>query len=586
MKKIYHAFFIKNLTTFVIPMLIPLVVLGSLSTILIQQYVTNRINEDNLNVLKQTKENMELIFNELDSLNLYVVASATQFINFKKMLNKDYLDRNDSRNLASLKNFIDSPNIARPYIDSIYLYLNNGKGQFLTSTTGGLVSLNDFYDRNWFNTFKLHPNKGNIWAEARTITKQYPGFPEENVNLITMFRRITGENDGVIVLNINSDYIEKHLNSLSTTNGQVFLVIDKNGKIIFKNHENKLKDIDNEKLISQQKSSFSIKFGKDSYIVTKIFSDKYGWTYISITPKSDLYQVPIKLSKITILLLIISIISGTVLAYYLTRKNYQDMKTIITILQVAEAGQPLPPVPSKGKKNVYSYIIHTILKNFMEHNYLKVQLSERKYKAQAMEFAALQSQLNPHFLFNTLETLNWKAIRLTGRPNELNEMVENLADILRYSLDGENKMVHLKEEITYTNSYIKIQKMRFKDKFEVIWDYHEEDLKYHVIKLILQPLLENSLSHGISEDRNCLIKIKIRVSSTLLKISVIDNGDGISPQKLEEIRSRLNSNQEQSKHIGLVNTHRRLKVTYGEPYGIIIKSKKNWGTVVHLTIPK
>lgn len=161
-----------------------------------------------------------------------------------------------------------------------------------------------------------------------------------------------------------------------------------------------------------------------------------------------------------------------------------------------------------------------------------------------------------------------------------------MADILRYSLDGENKMVHLKEEITYTNSYIKIQKMRFKNKFEVIWDYHEEDLKYHVIKLILQPLLENSLSHGISEDGNCLIKIKIRVSSTLLKISVIDNGDGISPKKLGEIRSRLNSNQEQSKHIGLVNTHRRLKVTYGEPYGIVIKSKMNWGTVVHITIPK
>ncbi|MFD0824057.1 sensor histidine kinase [Neobacillus sp. M.A.Huq-85] len=586
MKKIYHAFFIKNLTTFVIPMLIPLVVLGSLSTILIQHYVTKRINEDNLNVLKQTKENMELIFNELDSLNLYVVASATQFINLKKMLNQDWLDANDTRNLASLKNFIDSPNIARPYIDSIYLYLNNDKGQFLTSTTGGLVSLDDFYDRNWFNTFKYHSNKENLWAEARTITKQYPGFPEENVNLITMFRKITGENDGVIVLNINSDYIEKHLNSLSTTNGQIFLVIDKDGKTIFNNQENQLKDLDNEKLISQQKSSFSIKLGKDAFIVSKIFSDKYGWTYISITPKSDLYQVPIKLSKITIILLILSIISGTILAYYLTRKNYQDMKTIITILQAAEEGQPLPPVPSRVKKNVYSYIIHTILKNFMEHNYLKVQLSERKYKAQAMEFAALQSQLNPHFLFNTLETLNWKAIRLTGRPNELNEMVEHLADILRYSLDGENKMVHLKEEITYTNSYIKIQKMRFKNKFDVIWDYHEEDLKYHVIKLILQPLLENSLSHGISEDRKCLIKIKIRVSSTLLKISVIDNGDGISPKKLEEIRSRLNSNQEQSKHIGLVNTHRRLKVTYGEPYGIVIKSKMNWGTVVHITIPK
>lgn len=585
-KKIYRAFFIKNLTTFLIPMLIPLFVMGTLSIFLIQQYIKEQINDDTMNLLQQTNENIELMFNELDSLNLYIVASATEFTNLKNMLKKRWLEPADYKELASLKNFIDSPNIARPYIDSIYIYLENDKGRFLSSTTGGLVEINNYHDQSWFEGFKNHEGDELIWTEARTVfSPYYDGAPLTSKNVITMYRKIPLENDGVIVLNIETNYIKEYLANISSMEGQSLFIVDNNNNVIFDNQKSDLKHSDLEVIFSEPRFFFSAKLEEESFIISKLVSEKYGWTFISISPKDSLYQVPKRLSGIALLLLSLSVISGTALAWYLTKKNANDVRTIISILQAAEQGKALPPLPSRVK-DVYSYIVHKILKNFMEHNYLKIFLSEKKYKEQAMEFKALQSQLNPHFLFNTLETINWKAISLTGKPNELNHMLENLADILRYSLDGEDKMVSLQQEIIYTLNYIEIQKVRYKDAFDVIWDYDEDDLKYQVIKLILQPLIENSLQHGFKEKEKCLIKIKIRMSQKLLKISVIDNGKGIKPERLHEIRENLDSSREHTKHIGLSNTYKRLKLTYGHPYGLVLQSKLGWGTAVHLFIPR
>ncbi|MBD0378795.1 sensor histidine kinase [Paenibacillus sedimenti] len=285
------------------------------------------------------------------------------------------------------------------------------------------------------------------------------------------------------------------------------------------------------------------------------------------------------------LLLLVSFLFGGGLTYYLTRKNYRDVKSIVTILESAENNKPLPALPSRIK-DVYSFIIHRILKNFIEQNYLTIQLSERKYKAQAMELIALQSQLNPHFLYNTLETINWKIASLTGKPGNLNKMVENLADILRYALEGHNKPVILQKEIAYTLSYIDIQKVRYQDKFDVIWEYEESVKKYNVPKLILQPLIENSIYHGIKvKEGRCRIKIKIWKTGELLHVAVIDNGLGIDKERLAQIKDDLKRDIGETDHIGLYNTHKRLKLLYGESFGISIRSKYGRGTAVYLTIP-
>lgn len=564
-------------------MLIPLLVMGTLSIFLIQQYVKETINDNNMNLLKQTKENMELIFNDLDSLNSYIIANANEFNNLQTLMDKRTLTLKDYKDLSALKSFISSSISARSYIDSVYIYFQNNSGKFITSTTDGLVNLAKYPDYSWFNNFYYYTGKELTWSEARTINKTLFDKVETPANLITMYRRIPN-NDGVLVLNIKPEYIENRLANLATFKGQSIFIVNNENNIIFKDKEYNLDQSDINRIISEPSSFFEASFNNESFVVSKISSNKYGWSYVSVTPKQSLYHVPKRLLNIVLILFLICIISSTALTLYLTKKMANDVKMILSIFESAEQGKVLPPMPSRIH-DVHSYIIHNISKNFMEHNFLKLHLSEQKYKEQAMEFAALQSQLNPHFLFNTLETINWKAIGLTGSPNELNEMIENLAAILRYSLDEENKMVPIMEEIKYTIHYIEIQKIRHKDQFEVLWEYDKEIEISQVKKLILQPLIENSIQHGMISGQKCFIKIKIKSTIDHLEVSVIDNGKGMTQDRLKEVQERLQTSADHSNHIGLINTHKRLKVTYGNEYGLVIRSKLGWGTVIRIVMP-
>ncbi|MDQ0916183.1 sensor histidine kinase [Paenibacillus sp. V4I5] len=584
--KTYHAFFLKNLFTFLIPMLVPILILGTMSTVIIKRYVTEEINHNTTNMLKQTKENIELIFKQLDSLNIHFMANAIEFANLKSLMLKPSLELDDYKVLATIKNLIDAPAMAMPYIDSVYVYLNNDKNRLLSTTSGGLIDLNEFYDKAWFDSYKRHQHGDDlVWTENRTIKKY--NFENSAVELISLYRKLSrDQGDGLIVLNIDAKYIENHLSNLSTLQDQTLLILGPNGDVMFKNK--KLPYFDHlvfKDLVSDGRPFYETNLNGQPFIVSKLNSDKYGWTYLSIAPKTSLYEVPDGLNLTSQLLLLFSFLFGSGLTYYLTRKNYRDVKTIVTILESAENSKPLPALPSRVK-DVYSYIIHSILKNFIEQNYLSIQLSERKYKAQAMELIALQSQLNPHFLYNTLETINWKIASLTGKPGNLNKMVENLADILRYSLEGHNKPVILQKEIAYTLSYIDIQKVRYHDKFDVVWEYEEHVNKYNVPKLILQPLIENSIYHGIKvKEGSYRIKIKIWQIEEMLHLAVIDNGIGIGKERLDQITNELKQDISETDHIGLYNTHKRLKLLYGESFGIKIRSKYGWGTAVYLTIP-
>lgn len=588
MKKIKYLFFIRNLTRLLIPMFIPILLLGLLVIFLIQSYIKEEIEEKNMDLLRLFQSNIELIFNEIDSIHLNIGASAVEFIDLQNILQKKWLEPADYKKLASLKNYIDSPTIARPYIDSIYIYIENDQNRFLTSTTGGVVELSNFYDTSWYQGYIDYEGDKPIWTEKREIRKNLGEFNPQMIESITMYHKISLANGdkGVIVLNLNAKYLSKELEKLSQIEGQNYWMIDKNYKIIFENQSVQFNLSDSKNVLLNPNSVFSITIDNEPSIVFKLPKNKYDWVLFSSIPKSSLYIIPFRLSLITLFLLTLLIIISIIISYYLTKRNFNNLRDIIKVLDRVEKGESLPPLPS-SVNDVYSYIIHGILKNFMEQSYLKIQLAERKYKTQELELAALQSQLNPHFLYNTLETINWKIIGLTKGPSELTNMIEKLADILRYSLDDNDTLTNFKEEISYSKNYIDIQKIRYKGKFDVIWEYHKNIEKYSTKRLILQPLIENSLYHGIkNSEKKCLIKIKIKLIHNNILISFIDNGIGIKQDQLELIQQNLDLDSGVFKHIGLFNTHKRLQLTFGKQYGLKVRSKLGWGTVITIRIPK
>ena len=176
----------------------------------------------------------------------------------------------------------------------------------------------------------------------------------------------------------------------------------------------------------------------------------------------------------------------------------------------------------------------------------------------------MQLQLNPHFIFNTLQTVDLEILKSQPPGNASSFLIHNLSDILKYSLENTSRLVPLKEEIAVCKKYAEIQKLRYTNPFLLYWEYEEEVLEIPIIHLVLQPLLENSLHHAIKElPRQGLIKIKLFIQNKRLHFYVVDNGLGISKDRLVEINSRLKrQNLTQNSHIGLYNTNMRLVLTY------------------------
>lgn len=576
-----RKYFLQNLISFLIPMLISLVVLGALSIFLIQQYVLQDIIDRNWNLLTQTKENTELIFNELDSLNSYILSSTNQFDNLQHLMDKPELSRQEYRNLVYLKNIIDAPKEAREYIHSIYIYVQNDSGRYLSTTTTGLVDLRNSVDFNWYHSFITHLGYEETWAESRMIKRFTNNQLDTPLSIITMYRVIP-KNNGVLVLNIKADYLQQQLDSLSTAAGRNLVIVDNKNNIIFNEQKYGLGYRTVQKLTSNPNTFFDMTIDGKDYVISKMKSTKYDWTFLSINPKSNLYQVPKTLLQLVLLLSGICVLASVIYASLVTRKVTIHMRKILEIFQSAEQGEALPDI-TVPVNDVYSLITHKVLRNFTEQNTLKMRLAEKKYKEQTLELAALQSQLNPHFLFNTLEILNWRAISLTGKPNELNDMIDNLAMILRYSLDDESSMVPVMEEIKYTKHYIDILKARHQKQFQVFWEYDDDIIPFKVKKLIIQPLIENAIEHGKGKKQLCTIKIKMTVKGNVMTLAVIDNGKGMERKQLQNVRDRLQENQ--YSHIGLSNTHKRLRVAFGNHGGLKILSKKGWGTVVKMEIP-
>lgn len=207
------------------------------------------------------------------------------------------------------------------------------------------------------------------------------------------------------------------------------------------------------------------------------------------------------------------------------------------------------------------------------------EIAERK---RIMEIKHLESQFNPHFVFNVLEMLRYEIL---FDPNKAADMVVSFANLMRYNINYGSIQVALKTDIEYMKAYLALQKMRYNRRLNYNIDVDEKLLQCKVPKLVFQPIVENSLKHGV-ENTKCLnINVTVKSVGKDMKICVEDDGLGIKKEKLSQLRNILEDENSTSQHIGLYNVHRVIKLLYGEDYGLTIDSNYGIGTKVTLKIP-
>ncbi len=549
----------------------PVLLLGLTAFQITQAYVKDELQKSNQNILEQIREKLEMIVGDISSVNLTFSSNPVMTSMLRQAVNVGEPSSEVITTNAILLNILVTTAAARPYIDSIYIYITNPGRNFITST-GGLESAATYTDTSWLDSFqRRRADPVAFWSERRSIQRYTFEQPTE---IITFYQKFFSA-DGLAVLNVSRRYLVDQIESLQLAAGQRILVMDGNRDLVLATGEAPdSPPTDIRSLIDRPEASFTTAIDGKPLFVTKLVADKFGWAYLSMTPLSSMYTMPRRMGR------------SLALALLITRRTYRHVSSVMAVLDSAESGGELPPMP-RVVRDEYDYIIQSILRNYIAQTSLKRELAEKQLRMRILELVALQTQITPHFLVNTLKAIFWMSFRLTGSNNEVCRMVENLSSILSYALVRDRNVVSLAEEIRATRDYVAIERTRYQDKFDVAWTVPEAASRFATIRLLIQPLVENAIRHGLARrSGKGRIEIRIEERDDHLELTVADNGVGIEADRLTELNRRLASPVDASEHIGIQNCSRRLALEFGEPSGVRLESEPNKGTRAIVIFPK
>lgn len=478
--------------------------------------------------------------------------------------------------LNIIKSFLCVPSNYRKHIYSTYIYVEGYR--YYLSSSEGIVSLENTLDNGWSRQVP------NSHMEVRTI-------PNTNIEVLSIYRTLNGvsssaySSKGVIVFNIKTDYILSCLREAATFPGQcVFIASQSNNLLISYPKDFWQEEFRGADIFSLTGSRPQVKIAGKTYLVDSHSYDS-GISFVMLTPRNEIFALPNYINRFFMVIILFSIISGFAIALLFTTHQYRQIMTIINFLNSAEKNPALVKIDN-STHDEYSYILQNVVSTFVRNNAMKEQIRTLSYERRMMEMIALQSQINPHFLYNTFETINWKLIKKYGKPTEVNDMITDLSDILSYSLETPLSTVTLNQEIDITESYVRIMQERDKRQFVLEWIVDCSCKQLKIPRMIFQPLVENSIMHGFDEQcPHPRIRIRISRRKDTVRIRLTDNGVGMDRETLKNLREKLAAENSSTENIGLCNTSHRLRIVYGAASGIHIFSIQSKGTCVYFDIP-
>ena len=390
---------------------------------------------------------------------------------------------------------------------------------------------------------------------------------------------INGEIKGYIVFDLLESDLEKEI---FNNDAEILVVTDKYNNTIISTNSMFLDDIGKFVLKLDNNLESKVKYMDKMFYYNK--SKLFNGTLLiyTLSELNTVNQLLATTISFAIVILIGLFIIVLITADYIAKKKTKSITMIIDSINQVQDGNfnASVKIDSGDEFELIGKHFNKMVKRL---DTLIKKNNELIARNQIAEIKQLESQFNPHFIFNALETLKYM---VSIDQDKAIEMIIKFANILRYSIDYKKKTIKLEQDIIYLNNYLSIQKFRYNSRLTYEIRIEEASNEFIVPKLILQPIIENCINHSYKRKENLHIVLKISIINNELVMIVEDNGDGISKIKLDEINKQLNNDRIESNNIGLLNVHRRLKLLYGEKYGLLIKSEENIGTIVTIKIPK
>lgn len=401
----------------------------------------------------------------------------------------------------------------------------------------------------------------------------------------------TGKIEGIFFVDMNYSSIEELCRKIDLGNKSYLFIVDKNGKIIYHPKQqllySGLKSELIQEVLDQGTGNFLTSANDQRQLYSVFRSGKTDWSVAGVTYVSEFMKNRSEIQLVYLLITVCLFVLSMLLALWLSGEITKPMKSLEFSMKEVQNGEfDKALVELHGNNEITSLgrsfnIMTEKIQELMDEN---IQEQREKRKS---ELKVLQAQINPHFLYNTLDSIIWMAE--SGKNQEVVQMTSSLAKLLRQSISNEDEIVTVEREIEYTKNYLSIQKLRYRDQLEYFIDVDQEVLHQRIVKLVIQPLVENAIYHGIKylEGKGMII-IQGSLQDGRVMLTVQDNGIGMDEGTLRQIlvkRETSVNRQKKTSNVGVYNVHNRLQLYYGKEFGLSYESTPGVGTSVRITIP-
>ena len=532
-------------------------------------------------IIQQMNQNIDSYIDYMENTS-YLVSSNEDV---QKYLFGDTADPEArDRILSQFETILDS----RSDILNLGIIAENGRmlinnGQHLTNQDL------DIHSQEWYTN--ALEGRESVYLTSSHVQHIISG---ERPWVITLSRGIrnkemgTGqEKEGVFFIDLNYSAISELCDQSMVGNQGYAFIVDADGNIVYHPQQQQLyNELQTENIdLVMNAGSDIVTWGdginKKMYSISR--SEKTGWTVVDCVRVEELLRRSNEAQSIYVLVAIGLMAVALFFSRFVAKSITLPIQRLCDSMERVQEGDfSVSDIVVDSENEIGSLTKSFNVMTQRIHELMAQNIREQEAKRKS-ELKALQSQINPHFLYNTLDSIIWMA---EGKKNEeVVLMTASLARLLRQSISNEDELVSIGQEIEYARGYLTIQKMRYKDKLEFRIEVEPSILNIRLIKLVLQPVIENAIYHGLKyKESRGLLLVKGFMKNGNAVLQVIDDGVGMDQETLDHIYERHKVDYH-SNGVGIYNVQKRLQLYYGNEYGIVYESKPGEGTTATITIP-
>ncbi|QJD87032.1 cache domain-containing sensor histidine kinase [Cohnella herbarum] len=475
----------------------------------------------------------------------------------------------------------------KPQIDALrvrILPLNPSRYPTYMNTMGESIEVGE---EEWFRKSK-----------ATVVPTWHLSMPKEGLYgrpLLSYIKRFTGLYDriprGMIVTDLAEDHLKRFFSPSESMEGQKFLIVGADGRVLFDSFDNEWTGdvIPSKKFLQIRETSpegaETLMMDGEKKLITYTKMNNEPWTIVSMTPLHALTQPINVMNRLLIFFIAVYLICSVGVVIYITLNFTQPVVRLVRLMRRLEEGDFEYKVPMSARKDEIGWLYRGFGSMIKKIEGLIEQTSRSERNKKELEFQVLSHQINPHFLYNTLESIRWKAEN-HGR-SDIGEMVSALGNLLRLSLNQGKDITTVGREIEQVKAYVQIEQARIGMPLRVLYFFDEEMLELPFMRLLLQPLVENAIQHSI---RDNFEKGKVIMSGYVedqdLVIEITDNGKGIPESVLTQLDAEDTGGRGKRRQgVGLRNVNERLKLYFGNNYKLLIETGESMGTKITIRHP-